>query len=148
MTKPKRKRYLVNRRYQLGLALLLLSILFVVVIVAVFLTHYSLLSIIVDNSIRSGTPHTAVQLINMAMRPLIVVVIIILIIFVLVALYLIYVTHRTAGPLYQLKQAMDKVGKGDFSTKIQIRREDEIHDVAMSFNRMVEDLKKKFGQKE
>jgi len=40
---------------------------------------------------------------------------------------------------------MKKVGEGDFSAKLKFRDYDAIHDIADTFNEMVDGLRKKFG---
>ncbi len=64
------------------------------------------------------------------------------IIFILLTIIVIFISHRIAGPLHRLKQYMKKLGDGDFALRLRFRTYDEIHDVADSFNEMVENLKK------
>lgn len=47
-----------------------------------------------------------------------------------------------AGPLTQLRDAAARIGEGDLNTGIAMRATDEVGDLALSFRKMTEDLKK------
>lgn len=47
-------------------------------------------------------------------------------------------THRIAGPLYRIKDAVKEIGKGNFETKLRLRSTDAIHHFAESINSMTE----------
>jgi two-component system NtrC family sensor kinase len=49
-------------------------------------------------------------------------------------------------PINILKEALSRVGKGDYNVAIEIKRNDEIGDLAASFNQMVRDLRNKEKQ--
>lgn len=89
----------------------------------------------------------ATELLDHAMEPLIIIVPIVFIILAFTFLYMIFVSHRTAGPLYHLCRAMEKVGKGDLSVRLKLRRNDEMQEVGEVFNDMVAALKKRFAGK-
>ncbi|MBW1721969.1 MAG: methyl-accepting chemotaxis protein [Deltaproteobacteria bacterium] len=55
------------------------------------------------------------------------------------------VFHRIAGPLYRFEQVMEIIGKGDFSTRIRLRRKDYLHSEAEAFNRMIESLSERIN---
>lgn len=55
-----------------------------------------------------------------------------------------FVSHKIAGPLYRLKKAMHDFGEGDFNTQINLRRFDQLKNLAEEFNSMVKKLKEKF----
>ncbi|MCK4941329.1 HAMP domain-containing protein, partial [candidate division WOR-3 bacterium] len=63
---------------------------------------------------------------------------------VILAIIVIFISHRIAGPLYRLKMFMEKVENGDYSVKLNFRSNDAIHDVADSFNRMVQGIRQNF----
>jgi methyl-accepting chemotaxis protein len=52
-------------------------------------------------------------------------------------------SHRIAGPLFNLKRLMLRVGGGDLSTVMHIRSGDEFHDVQDTFNQMILGLNQK-----
>jgi methyl-accepting chemotaxis protein len=145
--KVPRKKYILDKQYQFGLIALLLLIVFVAVFISVVTTHYFLITSVVDRVEKTGFAPSGAELITSSLKPIVFIVPIVFIILVLVFIYLIFVSHRTAGPLYHLRRAMERVGKGDLSVHIQFRNNDEIHDVAESFNKMVEGLRARFGEK-
>jgi signal transduction histidine kinase len=49
-------------------------------------------------------------------------------------------TRRLVGPLERLRQASRKVAEGDFSPRVEVVRQDEVGQVASSFNMMTQQL--------
>ncbi len=71
----------------------------------------------------------------------------------LVLVFGLFYSHRIAGPLFNLKRTMRRVGEGNLKATMKIRKNDEFHDVEESFNQMVEafhrrwsDIKKAVGE--
>lgn len=56
-------------------------------------------------------------------------------------------SHVIAGPIYRLKQAMESVSEGDYSVRLSFRRLDELKSLADSFNRMMDRLSQKGGNR-
>ena len=52
-----------------------------------------------------------------------------------------YLAYSIASPITKLKNATTEIGKGKFSTEIEIKSKDEIGELATSFSHMVKDLK-------
>lgn len=52
----------------------------------------------------------------------------------------IYLSHRTAGPLYQFKRVFDDVRAGNRTSRLSLRPNDEFRDVADAFNQMMDSL--------
>jgi two-component system cell cycle sensor histidine kinase/response regulator CckA len=52
----------------------------------------------------------------------------------------IFLSRRMTKPIIELRDATEKIGKGQLTSKIDIKSNDEIGDLATSFNKMVEDL--------
>jgi signal transduction histidine kinase len=65
----------------------------------------------------------------------------VVLIFVLAVLSSMYLSKRITGPIMKLRDAAGEIGKGNLDTKIEILSKDEIGELAVSFNRMTEDLK-------
>jgi methyl-accepting chemotaxis protein len=55
----------------------------------------------------------------------------------------IVISHRIVGPLYRLRECLKKVGAGDFSTRMNLRKGDAFQDIAKLFNEMMETLNRK-----
>ena len=53
----------------------------------------------------------------------------------------ILISHKISSSIRKLKDASSMIAKGDLDTQIKIRNDDEIGDLAISFNKMVKDLR-------
>jgi len=143
--KLQRRRYISHKRFQFRMMGMLLLLVLLATLVTTLVNHYFLLSSIVDFTMEHGRGPTGMDLFVASLRPLI---IILPVVFVLLAIIVIFISHRIAGPLYRLKMYMEKVENGDYSVKLKFRKNDSIHDVAESFNRMVEGIKNKFTRQD
>jgi methyl-accepting chemotaxis protein len=130
----RRKKFLVKSTFQFKYAgLLIFAILFVVAVVGWNL-YYEAGSIILDKT-RSGDVTDLVSSYNkMLLRglPMILLVIVVVSIFI---------SHEVAGPLIHLEKSMQKIGHGDLTEKIQLRKGDEFKEIAVLFNEMTGGLK-------
>jgi|GEM_PF-2107031 len=54
-----------------------------------------------------------------------------------------YISHRMAGPIYRLEKSVLKIGGGDFSFEVKVRKDDEFQDLASRLNEMSLSLKSK-----
>jgi methyl-accepting chemotaxis protein len=53
------------------------------------------------------------------------------------AIFTLIVSHKIAGPLYRFKQTFKELEQGNFSNQIRLRKDDQLHEVAVEFNRMI-----------
>ncbi|UCC11704.1 MAG: HAMP domain-containing protein [candidate division WOR-3 bacterium] len=136
----KRKKYLINRKYQLSMIISVLAVVIMIVVTAILATHYFLLAAIVRAFEAKGSMLTGGEIVDISVRPLAIVIPIVIIVLAGAFTLIIFISHRTAGPLHSLKRAMEQVGEGDLSVRVAFRKNDEIHDIAESFNTMVEKL--------
>lgn len=51
------------------------------------------------------------------------------------------VSHKIAGPLYHLKNAIEKLEGGNFAEDFHIRRGDQLQNIAGNFNKMIRRLR-------
>lgn len=49
-------------------------------------------------------------------------------------------SHRMAGPLFQVKKILQKIGEGDLATRTQFRQQDYFHDLGIQLNQTTEQL--------
>jgi methyl-accepting chemotaxis protein len=49
-----------------------------------------------------------------------------------------WLSHRTAGPLYRFRQVFNEIRDGNTALRIRLRPGDEFHDVAEAFNEMMD----------
>jgi methyl-accepting chemotaxis protein len=61
-------------------------------------------------------------------------------IFVIIILGL-YFSHQIAGPVYRLEYEIERIGKGDLSREIKLRKGDFLKEIAASLNVMQDTLK-------
>ncbi|MGE4358143.1 MAG: HAMP domain-containing protein, partial [Candidatus Omnitrophota bacterium] len=57
-----------------------------------------------------------------------------------------FVSHKIAGPLYRFKKELNSVGKGDLSRNFQIRKNDQLQDLALSMNEMINKLRENLSE--
>jgi len=143
--KLQRRRYITHKKFQFRMLAMLLLLVLLATLVTPLVNHYFLLSSIIDFTMEHGRGPTGMDLFVASLRPL---VIILPVVFVLLAIIVVFISHHIAGPLYRLKMYMEKVENGDYSVKLKFRKNDSIHDVADSFNRMVEGIKDKFTKQD
>jgi HAMP domain-containing protein len=120
---------------------MLLLLVLLATLVTTIVNHYFLLASIIDFTMEHGRGPTGMDLFVASLRPLIV---ILPVVFAVLAIIVVFISHRIAGPLYRLKMYMEKVENGDYSVKLNFRKNDAIHDIAESFNRMVQGIRDNF----
>ncbi len=49
-------------------------------------------------------------------------------------------SHKIAGPIFNLKRVLHKIGNGDLTVTMKLRASDEFHDVEDAFNQMANGL--------
>ena len=57
---------------------------------------------------------------------------------VFVAWGTIFISHKIAGPLFRFSKALDEIEKGDYRTRVSLRKLDEGRPVALEFNEVME----------
>ncbi|KPK64834.1 hypothetical protein AMJ83_01270 [candidate division WOR_3 bacterium SM23_42] len=143
--KLQRRRYVTHKKFQFRMLAILLLLVLLATLISTLVNHYFMLSSIVSFTMEYGRPPTGNELLIVSVRPL---VIILPVVFVILSALVIFLSHQIAGPLYRLKQYMEKVENGDFSATLKFRKHDTIHDIADSFNRMVQGIKKRLQNTE
>jgi HAMP domain-containing protein len=68
---------------------------------------------------------------------------IILLVVLVVAVWTLYITHRVSGPAYHLHRVIEDIRAGRLDARVQLRKRDEFHELAHSFNALMDELKKK-----
>lgn len=69
-------------------------------------------------------------------------VIIVLIIVSLSAIIVtLFVSHKISGPLYRLKGTMENLESGDFAEDFNIRRNDQLQNIAVTFDNMIKKIR-------
>lgn len=55
-----------------------------------------------------------------------------------VVVWTVYITHRVSGPVYHLHKVMLAIHDGKIDERVYLRQKDEFHDVARSFNALMD----------
>ncbi len=64
----------------------------------------------------------------------------ILILGVAISIVSVFLSHRIAGPLYRLEKSVEDISKGNLSFRINLRRKDEVKELANLINGMIDTL--------
>lgn len=60
-----------------------------------------------------------------------------------VAVWTLYITQRVSGPVYHLQKVIDAIKSGHAEQRLHLRAKDEFHELAKSFNELMDSLQKK-----
>jgi methyl-accepting chemotaxis protein len=78
--------------------------------------------------------HSALKSVNRALLPKMIILV------AVIFIGSIFVSHRIAGPMYRLEKSALAVRDGDLRVKFNVRKTDEMKDVAVDLEKMVESL--------
>lgn len=144
--KPKvhvRRQYLVNKQIQFSYAWLL--ILCVGIVIIIFGASLWYLMEVFQNIV--GEEVLPKVYINTVQNQFLMGIILALIIVSCLLLVLgVYASHRVAGPMYRIAKNLNLIGVEEQIDTIQIRRKDQLKEMADAFNHMVHTLKDKMYQ--
>ena len=136
--KRKLKNYLVNKNDQLRIALQTLIYMSLIVLITMAVILYPSMSDIFysqDLNIQYRASQSFLLLLNRLVPTII-------ILFILVFLHQIVITHRIWGPLKNFTNTIERIGKGDFTRKVIIRKGDYLKEECRQINNMVDGLSK------
>jgi methyl-accepting chemotaxis protein len=130
----RRRRFLVNRRYQFRVAALVVTL---TLVLLVFL----------NLSLYSGTVQSSRRIVEIAPefeqyvlaqdRSMVRLILIGSLVFLLgVFLVSILETHKTAGAAFNLSKRLNAVGEGNYEMRLELRRHDNLRELEEPFNRM------------
>lgn len=114
MVYTKRKRYLINKKLQIGL--FLKWTLLPVIVVSAGLYYFQ------DN----------IYILVFALMALL-----------LFSWRMLILSHRLAGPIYRLEKDLEDIAKGNFSLRIKFRKKDELKSIAEGINRILDEIEKR-----
>lgn len=86
------------------------------------------------------TLHNALNSVNRSLVPKIALLV------VVVFLAGIFVSHRIAGPMHRFEKTAQAISNGDLSANFNIRKTDELQDIAAPLEKMVESLRKDMAE--
>lgn len=57
-----------------------------------------------------------------------------------------FFSHRIAGPLYNLRQSLERIAEGDLTSRVHFRKKDSLRETAEILNRFTEKMDRQIGQ--
>ena len=136
--KWRRRRFLVQRGYQLKVALLAVAM----VLTLVVLLNFSLISTAVRNTeaTLSVAPEFEEYLKAQDRAQFLLILLASLIFVIGVFLVSILETHKTAGAAVNIRNRLDDIGAGNLEARAKLRKGDNLKELEQAFNRMAETL--------
>jgi len=128
--KMRRRRYLVNRRLQLGLGFRFLMLLLLFALFMGF-EFYMVFWPVVSECVPEAQLSTAIRLVTMRLAYFA-----LPIGFVILAVVVV-LTHRVAGPLYRIQNTLDRLIDNQDASPIELRKHDELKGLTERINRII-----------
>ncbi len=136
----KRRRYLVEGKFQLKFAGMILLFMFAVALFSSLTIYYNTWMLLGE---KLANVYPQGRLAGILKQANFVLFMRLLLIAPLVCVLAIVLSHRIAGPIFRIKKTLDEAVKGDYSKRLYLRKTDELKDVAESINNLMELLEKK-----
>lgn len=133
-----RKQYLIDRKFQMRLALELMVVVLIVPLV-VWADFYVLGQYALSQNISGGMARSDWGIIGALIRhQWLLMIVLYLVNFGLIYLFLVFYTHRIAGPVYRFTTVLDTMSQGDFSNRINLRKNDYFENLGISINTLAD----------
>lgn len=136
----KRRQYIVARRFQLKYTGIILLLMFITAGFCSYAIYYTSM-ILFGEKLASVYPQG--QLVSIVKTVNMRILISMLVISPLVGCLGIYLSHKIAGPIYRIERFLAGMVKGDFSSRITLRKGDEMVSLADAINRLTGSLAQK-----
>lgn len=148
--KPKihaRRQYLVNKQIQLSYSwLLVICVGIVILFFGLSLLYMNNIYVSLIQKILGEDALSKSYISSMQSRFIVGIPIAIVIVSCLLLVLGIYASHRIAGPIYRITKNLNLIGVKNEMDTIQIRRKDQLKEMADAFNHMVHTLKDRMYQ--
>ena len=126
-----RKRYLLKKRFQLGLTLKVFIALLAVAFISGWTIYYSIWS-----TVLSEFGQEKLILVHRAITGKL--ILRLALIMVAVAILSVFVSHRMAGPVFKFERTLRQLNQGDTVDKISLRRGDSFKELASEINDLID----------
>ena len=136
--KYRRKQYLVSKRFQLKYAGIILALMFATAALSSYVVYYTSLLLMGEklaNVYPQGQLVHIVKTVNLRLLASI------LLVSPLVIALGIYLSHKIAGPIFRIERFMNDMASGDFSSRIVLRKGDELVGLANGINSLCDSVK-------
>ena len=140
--KFKRTKYFVSAKFQLKYVGLILLLMLVTALICSYFVYYTVM-ILMGEKLASVYPQgrliSIINMVNIRMM------ISLLLIAPVVAMIGIYLSHKIAGPIYRIESFLGEMAKGNFASRITLRKGDEFVPVADKINLLNDNLRATIG---
>ncbi|MFA4842836.1 MAG: methyl-accepting chemotaxis protein [Candidatus Omnitrophota bacterium] len=136
--KIRRRIYLIQTKFQLKYTGIILVSMFIAAWITgstVYYTGWLLMGEKLANVYPQGRLVSIMRVIDLTL------ILRLLLLTPLVALLSIFISHKIAGPLYRVERFIKGVARGDLSSKLRLRKGDELQELAEAINDMTDDIK-------
>ena len=148
--KPKvhvRRQYLVNRELQMSYSwLLILCVGVVILVFGLSLWYINKIYLDLFHQIVGEAALPKAYITSIQNQFLVVIPVMIITVSLLLFALGVYTTHKVAGPMYRMAKNMNLIGVENHLDTIQIRKKDQLRELADAFNHMVHALKDRMYQ--
>ena len=131
-----RKRYLLKKRFQLGLTLKVFIALLAVALIVGWTIYYSIWS-----TVLSEFGQEKLVLLHRAITGKL--IFRLALIMVAVFILSVFVSHKMAGPIFKFEKTLRQLNQGDEVEKIKLRRGDSFKELASEINTLIDKFSKK-----
>jgi len=134
----KRTRYIVVKEFQLKYVGMILLLVFLTGALCSYVVYYTSMLLMGDklaNVYPQGRLVSIVNTVNVRIA------LSLILISPLVAVIGIYVSHRIAGPLFRMERFLNGMASGDFSSRLTLRKNDELVPLADGINRVIDSVR-------
>ncbi len=128
-----RKRYLLKKRFQLGLTLKVFIALLAVALIAGWTIYYSIWSTILNEF-----GQEKLVLVHRAITIKLIIGLALMI--VAISILSIFASHKMAGPMFKFERTLRQLSQGDMVEKIRLRRGDSFKELASEINVLIDRL--------
>lgn len=144
IAKFKRRQYLIAKKFQLKYVGIILLLMFLTAALCSYVVYYTSM-LLLGEKLASIYPQgrlvSIVKIVNFR------IFLSVALVTPLVALIGIVLSHRIAGPIYRMETFMANLAGGDLSSRIVLRKGDELMLLADAINRLVASLRESVMQK-
>jgi len=138
-THDKRRTVLINKQFQIGQVAR-----FIAVHILALVVFGSLIYLFLDSELDSNlaSAHVAYRNLKQMIFPIVLSLSLLNILFssLLITFFVLYASHKIAGPLHRFKAVIDELGHRNLSPATSIRQGDQLHDLATSLRRLIDTL--------
>jgi methyl-accepting chemotaxis protein len=140
--KNRRRNYLIDRRFQISFALR-----FCVLVVVSALITGGMVYLLSKETVTTAFIDSRLSIVTTAdyLLPLLLIsgLVSVVVVGMAAVVAVVYLSHRIAGPLFNISRVLKGIGEGDLSKQVTLRSTDEIQQLADVINQMIGELRQK-----